>query len=133
VARLAQWGGSAAAIGRVSVDDFSYSRTELAGGTVLSDLVFGPDGWLWFAEYEPGSIRRLDPVTSHLDDVLVTGDLGRPLALMPNPAGPGVWVAIESNLIVLVLEDGTIAKQIPLAFQAVDGVAVDGSVCSLLR
>jgi hypothetical protein len=86
-----------------------------------------------FAEFEPGSIRRLDPVTSHLDDVLVTGDLGRPLALMPNPAGPGVWVAIESNLIVLVLEDGTIAKQIPLAFQAVDGVAVDGSVCSLLR
>ncbi|HEY7564386.1 MAG TPA: hypothetical protein VIA81_05625 [Acidimicrobiia bacterium] len=124
---MVQWGGNLAAIGRITTD-LEYTRTDLAGGQVLVDIVAGPDGRLWFSEFNPGVVGVIDPSSRAVEEFPFPPELGRPGVMASDPAGRGVWVATELNFLVLIGDHASVLEQITLDFGVTDIESVDGTL-----
>lgn len=83
---------------------------EIATGVAPRSLAFAPDGRLWVANSDTGTISIINTSTRRIASTVTLARGSRPFGIAFDPAGTAAWVALEGTGRVLKLNPSTGAQ-----------------------
>jgi streptogramin lyase len=110
-------------IGRITPNGAVTEYPIPTDGSTPSGITSGPDGNLWFTEYDAGQIGRITPSGTITEYPLPSGDLAGPAGIVSGP-GRSLWFTETSvNEIGRMTTSGHVTEiQVPSADSSPTGV-----------